>query len=55
MASSRGSAGHFDGHDKEPKSLFGGKGARGKHPPVHSHSAKHHRKVGHGKSGRKGM
>lgn len=49
----RGSAGHYDGHDKEPKSLFGGRGAHGKQPPVHSHSARHHRKIHASKRGRK--
>jgi len=39
----------FAGHEKEPKSFHGGKGRGGKHPPMHSHSAKPHRKVMAGK------
>ena len=39
---------HFMGHEKEPPSAHGKKG-KGKHPPVHSHSKRPHRKVGRGK------
>lgn len=35
---------HHMGHDKEPKTLNGPK-AGGKHPPLHSHSARHKRHV----------
>jgi hypothetical protein len=47
--------GHADGHDKEPRSFFGGKGGvGGSHPLVHSHSktpkrhirGAHHKHVG---------
>lgn len=34
---------NYMGHEKEPKR--GMKKAGGKHPPMHSHSAKPHRKV----------
>jgi hypothetical protein len=41
--------GNFAGHEKEPPSKHGG-GKGGKHPPIHSHSARPKR---HLKTGRK--
>lgn len=36
---------NYMGHEKEPPNARGGKGGGGKNPPMHSHSAKPHRKV----------
>jgi hypothetical protein len=38
------SYGHFAGHEKEPKSRFGGKD-RGRKPLVHSHSSSPKRSI----------